>query len=99
MFALLANGGPPFTPAGAPVGERLVWGVCVSIAAVLGGWSVLNRNRPRRDTPVGVALLAAVILISAATLFAVGKNHARQMEHNRLEREARERGEHNSGLR
>ncbi|HEY1186888.1 MAG TPA: hypothetical protein VGE74_04480 [Gemmata sp.] len=93
MLALLANGGPPLYPqADAPAGEWAIWGACVGAAILLGGFGVLNRNRPERDTVVGVALLCAMALVAGATLFAMSRGHARQMERNRIEREERDRG-------
>jgi predicted metalloprotease len=62
----------------------------MSLAAILGGWALCT-NRPAHDTRVGIAVLIAMILVSGATLFAVSKNHERQMEQNRREREQQER--------
>jgi hypothetical protein len=94
MFALLANGGPaPFPQAASSPWEWVIWGGCLSMAAVLGGWALLHRNRPSRDTPVGVAVLLAFVLVGGATMFAVSSSHARQMEQNRREREELERPE------
>ena len=88
MFALLANGGPaPFPRAASSPAEWVVWGGCMSLAAVLGGWALLNRNRPSRDTLVGAALLLALVLVVGATVFTVSGNHERQREQNRRERE------------
>jgi hypothetical protein len=46
MFAaLLANGGPaPCPRADSSTGEWVIWGACTSLAAILGGWGILNRN-------------------------------------------------------
>ena len=63
----------------------------MSLAAILGGWALLNLNRPSRDTLVGVAILLVFALIAIATVFATGKNHERQMEPNRRDREQRDR--------
>lgn len=93
MFALLANGAPaPFPTSGTPAVEVAVWGACVSVAVLLGGWGLRNRNRPKRDTAVGVCLLTAMIFVGFATLFALWRNHDRQMERNQQEREAQDRG-------
>jgi hypothetical protein len=93
MFAvLLANGAPaPFPQSASSPTEWAVWGACMSVAVALGGWALLNRNRPARDGPVGAALLVAVGLAILATVFAVSKNHARQMDQNRQEQEQHER--------
>ena len=92
MFALLANGAPaPFLGANAPADELAVWGGCLAVAAVLGGWGLWNVNRPERDTAVGVCLFAAMVLVALATMFAMRRNYERQLEQNRIEREAEER--------
>jgi hypothetical protein len=83
MAALLANGPPLFPTPGAPAAEWAVWGACVSAAALLGGWAVRNRNRPTRDVPVGLALLAAFALVIGATVFAMHRHHGRVVEENR----------------
>lgn len=92
MFALLANGAPaPFLGADSPAGELAVWGGCVAVAAALGGWGLWNVKRPGRDAAVGTCLFAAMVLTAFATLFALSRNHERQMERNRIERERYER--------
>lgn len=89
MFAaLFANGGPPLVPqpASAPW-EWVAWGGCMSAAVFLGGWGLLNRNRPARDTPVGVAVTLAFALVIGASALMVWRNHERRAEQNRLELE------------
>lgn len=96
MSALFANGPALFPTPGAPASEWAVWGACATVAAVLGGWGLLNHRRPERDTPVGVALLIALVLTASAVGFATVRNLARQAEQNRLERESsEERNEQN----
>lgn len=69
-------------------------------AALLGGWSLLNRDRPQRDALVGMALLGAIVLIASATVFVMQREWDREQERSRqewqdklneLERETRER--------
>lgn len=92
MFALFANGAPaPFPQAASSASEWAVWGGCMSGAAVLGGWALLNRNRPARDTLVGVALLVALILVGAAAFFSMAESHYRQMEENRQREQLEQR--------
>jgi hypothetical protein len=81
MFSLFANGAPPPYPMpDAPAIEWAVWGACIGTAAVLGGWAILNRNRPSRDTLVGVFLSAAVVLVLFATGFVVQRDQQRKQE-------------------
>ncbi|MDY3561159.1 hypothetical protein R5W23_002420 [Gemmata sp. JC673] len=88
MFPLLANGAPsPFPTADTPARELAVWGACVSVALLLGGWGVLNRNRPDRYARVGVALLVAMILVAFAALFAMSRDWERQQARNERERQ------------
>jgi hypothetical protein len=92
MFAaLFANGAPaPYPEAASSPLEWAVWGACMSLAALLGGWALRNANRPSRDTLVGLALLFALILGGAATMFAVSRNYKRHMEQDRKEYQQRE---------
>jgi hypothetical protein len=62
----------------------------MSIAALLGGWAIWNRNRPERDTPVGVALLLACVLVGFAILYTSYKSFERMGEESRRDREQRE---------
>jgi hypothetical protein len=62
----------------------------MSIAAILGGWAIWNRNRPERDTPVGVALLLAFVLAGFACLYSTYKSFERMGEESRREREQQE---------
>ena len=86
MLALLANGGPPLYPTSdTPALEWVVWGVCMSAAALLGGWGLLNRNHPERDVRVGVSLLAAMVLVGFATVFVIQREWDREQERGRRE--------------
>lgn len=98
MFAfLLANGAPaPYPQPASPLAEWAVWGAGMSLAVLLSGWALLGRNRPAWDTRVGVALLLALVLGAAATVFALSRNHERETErswkeHQQREQEGRER--------
>ena len=103
MLSLFANGAPPPYPMpDAPAIEWVVWGGCLATAAVLGGWALLNRNRPKRDALVGVALLGALVLVAFATLFVMQRTWDREQERfrqiereriERLERETEERSQ------
>lgn len=91
LVVLFANGAPaPFPQSASSIAEWGIWGACLGLAALLGGWALLNRNQPSRDVPVGIALLVALVLVAGATLFAISRNHGRQMDQNRQEREQRE---------
>lgn len=93
MFALIANGPALFPTPGAPASEWVIWGACASVAVLLGGWGLLNLNRPERDTRVGMALLGAMVLTAFAILFVTARGHLRQVEENRAERESRNEGQ------
>jgi hypothetical protein len=90
MFALLANGPAIMPTGGASPGEWAIWGTCMSIAALLGGWALWNMNRPERDTPVGVACLLAFVLVCFASFYSTHKHFQRMWEESRREQEQRE---------
>jgi hypothetical protein len=79
LAALFANGGPALWPQPASsLAEWLMWGACMSAAALLAGWGVLNRNRPSRDALVCVALVLAFALVATATALSAKRSHERQ---------------------
>jgi hypothetical protein len=96
MLALLANGpGPPYLTPDAPAIEWIIWGGCLTVAALLSGWACIGLNRGRVTLPC-LALLGALALVAFAALFAmVGAMHREderflQREQEKIERQARE---------
>lgn len=91
MFELLANGAPPYPTSNTPAIAWLVWGGCFGLAAFLGGWAILNFDRPKRFILCGVALLSALALVAFAPLFVIAQTMKRNDERYRQQQQEGER--------
>ena len=103
-LSLFANGAPPYPTSDAPAFDWIVWGGCFALAAFLGGWAILNFDRPKRFILCCVALPSALALVAFASMFVMvqalkrGDEQFRQQQQEgerieRLKREAEERSQ------
>jgi hypothetical protein len=96
MLSLFANGAPPYPMPDAPASEWVVWGGCIGVAAVLGGWALINIDRPKRLTLCVLFLLGAFALVPFAGAFAAVRalhredERYRQQHQEKIERLKRE---------
>lgn len=61
----------------------MIWGSCMSLAALLGGWGLLNTKRDKRDKLVGISILLAMLLVVVATGTVMRGNHQRVLQKNK----------------